>query len=122
MASFSFPRVNATVLAASVSLITLAITNFYLTDHSSATLAKFFPGAEYIWLGAPGSKSHYDIVYNGSKDYHKVTVSYDWSTEYFVWASSGLSVLAGCVVGCVAVATMWRPKKVCIHKVFSDTK
>jgi hypothetical protein len=91
-------RTTVTTVVASISLVALALTDFYVTNHSSATLDKFFPsGREYAWLGAPGSKQHYDIVFNGVKSSHKISLSYDWSSEYFVWASSGMSVLAGSV-------------------------
>jgi hypothetical protein len=91
-----FPSLlTTTSLLASLALLIVAITNCQLTYHSSTTLAFFFPAKEYAWLGAPGSKEHYDIVYRGEEASHKVFLTYDGKSEYAVWVSCGVGILAG---------------------------
>ena len=59
-----------------------------------------------MWYGPHGI-----LPYNRVPVYHMVYLSYDWTSENFIWVAAGSSIVAGLLGGVGAGLQAWRKRK-----------
>jgi hypothetical protein len=95
---------RTTTFLSSLLLVILSAVTFYYTASAFKRLATSFPADKYVWHGA----ATFDANKNWNQ-YHMVYLTYDWSTENFIWVAAGSSIVAG-VLGLFGSGIRWFGK------------
>ena len=107
----------STLATASIStvLLALAVATFYLNSLAFTTVGSWLSPGIMFWYGPPSVNrtelfdADNPFTYFGS---HKITLSYDWSTESAIWVAAAFTLMAALVGIASFAASLVAARKV----------
>jgi hypothetical protein len=79
---------NITALSSILLLVISALT-IYKTASAATLLRKLLQGGNYMWVNPLG------LAGQERPEIHNVNLTFDWSSENFIWVSAGIGAISG---------------------------